>query len=762
MRNWRVCRSMARINRDIFVLLSLACALVLVSSCSSRRCLGEGEYLLDRVVLRCDSPQVGASSLGALVRQQPNTRLASVSKVQLGIYLLASPGRNRWIDKILRRMGEAPVIYDSLLTLQSCRKLQAVVRSKGYLRSTVDFTTVKKGHKISVTYRINAGRRYYVDSVQTLCLDSAVAKEVEAVRGESLMRVGMPYDLNVLSAERSRIARSLANRGFYKFTKEDISFDVDTFCGPDSIRVMMVVNKYVDPETRTVSPHLRYRWGNIGFSVDTIGGRPVRIRPKVLYSSLSIRPGEYYSETNVQDTYSRLNRLPVVASSNVNIYENVADSSLLDADIRITPTKLNSVSFGLDGTNTAGDFGVAGEATYQMRNLFRGGELLSLRFRAAFEAIRGLSGYKDQNFFEYNINVGLKFPDIKFPFLSRRFRYLSCGTSELNFSYDSQDRPEFHRRVLTAGWKYRWSGSGTHHQHRIDALDVNYVFMPWISDTFRDKYINNPESRNAIIAYNYQNLFIVRWGYQYEFSSIGNMSPMGIYGKDAYTIRAGVETAGNVLAAITSGSTRHVDDMGQRTLFGIAFAQYAKADFDFSRSFRFRRGTSLAVHVGMGVAVPYGNSSILPYEKRYYSGGANSVRGWSVRSLGPGSFRGSNGQVDFINQTGDVKLDLNVECRFKIFWKIDGAAYIDAGNIWTLRDYKDQPGGQFSWSRCWEQIAVSYGLGLRLNFDYFLLRFDTGMKAIDPAYTDSRGHYPFIHPKMSRDFSFHFAVGLPF
>ena len=740
----------------------MACTLTLVSSCSSRKCLGEGEYLLDRVVLRCDSPQVRTSELGNMVRQQPNTRLASISKVQLGIYLLANPKRNRWVDRALRRMGEAPVVYDSLSTLRSCHKLQAVIRSRGYLQSTVDFSTVRKRHKISVTYQIHAGRRYYVDSVQTVCLDTAVADEVEAIRGESLMRKGMPYDLNVLASERSRIARYLTNKGYYRFTKEDITFDVDTLCGPDSIKVLMLVNKYVNPETKAISPHLRYKWGKIRFSIDTIGGRSVKIRPKVLFSSLSIHPGEYYAETDVQDTYSRLNRIPVIASSNVNISKNKNDSSLLDADIRITPTKLNSISFGVDGTNTAGDFGVAGEATYQMRNLFRGGELLSLRFRAAFEAIRGLSGYKDQNFFEYNVNASLKFSDIKFPFLSRRFRYQSCGTSELNISFDSQDRPEFHRRVLTAGWKYRWSGSGTHHQHRIDALDVNYVFMPWISDTFRDKYIDNPESRNAIIAYNYQNLFIVRCGYQYEFSSIGNMSPMGIYGKDAYTLRAGIETAGNLLAAITSGSVKHVDERGQRTLFGIAFAQYAKADFDFSRSFRFKHGSSLAIHVGMGVAVPYGNSSILPYEKRYYSGGANSVRGWSVRSLGPGCFRGSNGQVDFINQTGDVKLDMNIECRFKIFWKIDGAAYVDAGNIWTLRDYKDQPGGQFSWSRCWEQIAVSYGLGLRLNFDYFLLRFDTGMKAIDPSYTDKRGHYPFIHPKMSRDFTFHFAVGLPF
>jgi len=169
-----------------------------------------------------------------------------------------------------------------------------------------------------------------------------------------------------------------------------------------------------------------------------------------------------------------------------------------------------------------------------------------------------------------------------------------------------------------------------------------------------------------------------------------------------------------------------------------------------------------ALHGGFGIAIPYGNSTVLPFEKRYFSGGANSVRGWSVRELGPGKFKGVDGRIDFINQTGDMKLDLNAEYRTHLFWKLDAAAFIDAGNIWTLRDYADQPGGQFSFKSFYNQIAVAYGLGLRLNFDYFILRFDGGMKAINPAYTSTEEHYALWHPNLKRDFTFHFAVGLPF
>ena len=198
------------------------------------------------------------------------------------------------------------------------------------------------------------------------------------------------------------------------------------------------------------------------------------------------------------------------------------------------------------------------------------------------------------------------------------------------------------------------------------------------------------------------------------------------------------------------------------TLFNIEYAQYIKLDFDFAKSISFDQRNSLAIHFAFGVAAPYANSHILPYEKRYFAGGANSVRGWSVRGLGPGAFSGSDGKVDFIRQTGDIKLDMSAEWRTHLFWKLDGAAFIDAGNIWTLRDYEEQPGGQFQFDTFWKQIAVAYGLGIRFNFGYFILRLDGGMKAINPAITKGREHYPIIHPQFKRDFQLHFAVGMPF
>jgi outer membrane protein assembly factor BamA len=227
-------------------------------------------------------------------------------------------------------------------------------------------------------------------------------------------------------------------------------------------------------------------------------------------------------------------------------------------------------------------------------------------------------------------------------------------------------------------------------------------------------------------------------------------------------VRFNIETAGNLLYGLSELLKSSKNDDGQYKVGNIAFAQYVKGDVDYVKSFRLDTRNSIVFHTALGIAYPYANSTVLPFEKRYFSGGANSVRGWSVRRLGPGSFRSTDKNIDFINQSGDIKLDANVEYRTHLFWKLNGALFVDAGNIWTIRAYDEQPGGEFRFDKFYKQIAVAYGLGFRFDFDYFILRFDGGMKALNPVYESGRDRYPVMHPQFSRDFAFHFAVGYPF
>ena len=540
----------------------------------------------------------------------------------------------------------------------------------------------------------------------------------------------------------------LQDSGYYRFNKDFIHFSADTVSGSRLIDLTLHLKKYRATSDSPETLHPRYFIRNVNYlsgNEDSL----VHLRNKVLEENTWLEPGKPFSATNLQRTYNNFAKMQAVRYTNIKFSE-APDTTLLDCDIQISTNKPRTLSFQPEGTNTSGDLGAAASLTYENRNLFGGSETFSIQFRGAFEAITGLEGYQNQDYKEYSVEAKLGFPRFLAPFLSKNFKRRSAATSELSLSYDMQNRPEFHRRVFSTAWRYKWNSANKRINYKLDLLDLDYVYMPWLSPKFKHEYLDSVSNRNAILRYNYEDLFIMKIGFGMTYND----------GRHAW--RANVETAGNLLNGCSMLLGRGKNDNEQYTLFNIAFAQYVKGDFDYTRIVSLADRQSLVFHAGLGIAYPYGNSRILPFEKRYFSGGANSVRGWSVRSLGPGRFKGNKGAIDFINQTGDMKLDLNLEYRSFLFWKFDGALFVDAGNIWTLREYAEQPGGQFKWNEFYKQIAVAYGLGLRLNFGYFALRFDMGMKAVNPAYETREEHWALFHPDLSRDFSFHFAVGLPF
>lgn len=279
------------------------------------------------------------------------------------------------------------------------------------------------------------------------------------------------------------------------------------------------------------------------------------------------------------------------------------DTNLLDCHIQISTNKPSTISFQPEGTNTAGDLGAAASITYTNRNLFHGSEQLSIEFRGAYEAITGLEGYQDQNYTEFSVETKLVFPRFLAPFLSKSFRRRQTASSEWAVSWDFQNRPEFHRRVFSSAWRYRWSEPKHHLNYRFDLLDLNYVYMPWISSTFKRDYLDNAENRNAILRYNYEDIFIMKTGFTVSYTD----------GVDA--VRANFESAGNLLNGVSKGFGFKTNSQGQHTLFNIAYAQYVKFDFDYTHLFQFDKRNALALHAGLGVAYPYGNSTVLPLRR---------------------------------------------------------------------------------------------------------------------------------------------------
>jgi len=725
--------------------------LLLLASCSETKYVAEGELLLDKVKVKSDvnARAINTTELKSYVRQRGNSRWFSLVKLPLYTYSLSGRDTTRWLNRTLRSIGEPPQIYDSLQTQQSVIRLRDNLQNLGYLRATVDVDQKVKGKKIRTTYYLHPGERYKIRHMSYDIQDSAVAVLLNTADSTTWgLHSGMSFNAENLDGERKRIVNELTQNGYYRFNKDFISFKADSIAGTQLVDLTLVLHRYRNNQVKD-APHQRYTMGDITYRSGNLEDSIIHLRPKVLRNNTFLESGEYYSSRSLQNTYNHFGRLGAVRYTNIDFTEHPLEP-VLDCDIAISTNKPSTISFQPEGTNTSGDLGAAASLTYQNRNLFRGSELLTIELRGAYEAIRGLEGYAQQNFVEYSLETKLNFPRFIAPFLARSFRRRTNATSEVSLLYDLQNRPEFRRRVFSVAWRYKWNDQRRYDRYQVDLLDLNYISMPWISETFYNEYLLDTSSRNAILRYNYENLFIMKFGVGYT------------YNNGRVAIKAKAETAGNLLSLTAHTLGFHRNAEGQYTFMDLAFAQYAKADVDLTRNVRLDYNNELVFHFGLGVAYPYGNSTILPFEKRYFSGGANSVRGWSVRSLGPGKFVGTDGRIDFINQTGDMKLDMNVEYRAKLFWKFGGALFVDAGNIWTLRDYPEQSGGQFSFTEFWKQLAVSYGLGLRLNFDYFIVRFDMGMKAVNPAYETRKEHFPLLYPKFSRDFAFHFAVGLPF
>ena len=722
---------------------------LLLSSCAVSRHIPDHEVMLNKVHVVADGKyaDINPSQLKSYVKQRGNSRWFTVMRIPLGVYTLAGSDTTRWVNRTLRSMGEAPVLYDTLQARQSCDNLRMALQNKGYLDASVELYTDQRHKKIDAWYILHPGSPYYIRSLNYEIGDSVIARILGAT--PTALKAGTRLDVDALNAERSRITALLQNQGYFRFHKEFIAYRVDTLRQGRLADVTLLVRPYrTDDIADTL--HTRYTVRRVVFASGDPQDSVIHLRDHVLWENTFIEPGAPYSAEALQNTYNHFGRLGAVRYTDI-AFEADPDSAVLDALVQLQTNKPSTLSFQPEGTNTAGDLGAAASLTYQNRNLFRGSETFSVQVRGAYEAIRGLEGYRNQDFIEYSVESRLTFPRFIMPFLSRDARRRTIATSEVSLLFDTQNRPEFHRRVVSAGWRYRWKPQKRYGQYQFDVLDLNYVFMPWISDTFRKEYLDNTSNYNAILKYNYEDLLIMKMGFGYS------------YNNGRVAVKTSIETAGNLLSAGSSLLGAGKDDGGRYRVFDIAYAQYVKGDVEYTQNLLSNHRDQLVFHVGLGLAYPYGNSTVLPFEKRYFSGGANSVRGWSVRSLGPGRYKDRDGNINFITQTGDMKLDLNLEYRTRLFWKFGGALFIDAGNIWTLRDYQEQPGGQFRLQNLLSDLAVRYGMGLRLNFDYFIIRFDLGMKAVNPAYeTDDDEHFPIIHPKLSRDFAFHFAVGLPF
>ncbi|GHT04248.1 membrane protein [Bacteroidia bacterium] len=757
-------------------------------ACKSTKFIPEGEYLLDKVKIESDIPNYKTIELKPYVRQQPNYKMFGLYKTMFKIYNLSGKDTTKWYNRFIQKIGEEPVIFDSTLVYKTESEFQKLFVNMGYIHADVSSEIVRHNKKADVIYRIQGNTPYRIRQYTTSVSDTVIEKELYGANGEPLERItgeastlriplvkeGMLFERNLLDAERDRLTTLLQNRGYFAFTKENITYDADSSLNADAVDLelkLRILNDsavysagkkfyydqvfiYLDYDPlKIANPDNYSKQDSIvqnGYTIFYTGKKP-SLRPRTLLNNCFITPGRQYSQLREDFTYSAFSSLRTLNNIQIQFNEKLRnDSTLLDCSIFTIPAQKQTVTYAVEGTNTAGDLGVATSVNYTHRNLFRGAEMFNFRLRGAYEAMNNFSN----PFFELGGEASILVPKFIFPFIDNAFLRRMRTSTEFSLSYNYQTRPEYDRTLLSGGISYQWQGRNkSAARHQFDIIDIDYVYLPRKDSVFMSKLPPNAE------YFGYTNQFIVGSSYTFYHSTFDAAHKQ----KDAHSFRFSLESAGNALYGLSSLFDWEKETNGayqSYRLMGTPFAQFVKSDFDYTKSIVFDRQNSIAWRVGGGIGIPYANSRMLPFEKRYYSGGANSVRAWQVRELGPGSYV-PNGSTTFYHQSGDIKLDLNIEYRSHFFWKLEAAAFIDAGNIWTIKDYEGQEGGKFKLDSFYKEIAIGYGLGLRLDFDYFLIRFDCGEKAYNPA-KRGQDRWTLLHPNFKENFAWHIAVGYPF
>lgn len=684
---------------------------------------------------------------------------------------------NRTLAKgnwLMRVVGEPPSLYDSAVTMENVRYIKSFYHNNGFfkceVRSEVD--TVKK--LVKEKYIIDEKDLYRISSLELVCNDTIMSALIQKEKKDAVLKVGMPYRERNFTEERDRINKLFKNAGYYDFTPQYINFEVDTTQTKKAVDVTIVISDPNDGST-----HTRYTISKIffytdnetkGIKKDTFLYKNVyfvyhkdNFSKRILCKKLQIKIEEYYSQEKVQQTQRQLAALDTYKFININFEkEKNKDGKYkyLAAYIRTNPLKKFQSTEEL-GLSVASNFipGPAGSLNFKSRNTFRSFEIFEINLRAT---VVGQVSFIDASKFyrseEYVVQNSLSFQQLFFPLNPRLQTFLGKFSPVTRFSsaYTNVRRPEYRRENINANMNYLFT-LNTREQFSFSLIDLNLVSTANKSDeflVFLDKLQRN--GNNLVNSFGKSFVTDMNSIYTYSDNIIGQ-------NKKSKFIRIYAESGGTLLNILNSSNIYETSD----TLLGLKTFRYFKFNTDFRFYFPVRKNT-FAMRYNLGIARAYDKEEILPYERNFFLGGANSLRAWAPRRLGPGSWVDSidtQGRAVYqYEQPGSLMLETSWEYRFKVIKFVESALFVDAGNLWIwaprLGVEKARPEGVFYVNKFLSQIAVGTGIGLRLNFSFLILRFDFGFKVKDPSKPE--GNRWIFLQKGYRSPNINLSIGYPF
>ncbi len=747
--------------------------------------------LLNKNVIKCDQPEL-KEGIRSILKQKSNRRILGVFRFHLGVYTLADRENDssKFRNWVKNTIGEKPVLMDPLLTRKSTDQIRQFMFNSGYFNAVVTDTTVfKNAKKANVFYTIRSGLPYVITNYGVETYDPQIARLLNRDSANSPIRPGMIFDATVIQQERDRTTINLKNEGYYYFNQAYIRFNADTSLGNNQVRLKMIVSRVNENNADSAkhifpSDHQRYHLQDIYIQTDYnpllistrlpedtirykgyyfVSSDPKRrFNTETIRHHLLLRPGELFQLRNLENSYKMLGSLNVFKFINIK-FEPVRDDSIqlnprLNCFIFLTPSPKQEHREELEGTHNGGALGVAGNIAYRNKNFMKGAELLEIKLKGALESSQSFSDTLESssrlpffNTFEIGPEVNLSFPKLLIPrtILPKRLRHESPYSNEnttLTANYDLQQRPEFKRTIANFSILWSFQESETKH-HYIYPAEINFVNVR-LNSAFKSKL----EALNdAYLNYAYADHLITdgRWTYILNTQNRKTLN-------NFFYFRSNLEFAGNSIWVFNHLLSSKPQDDNSFTLLNTRYAQYFKPDLEFRFYQVINQNNTMVYRAAAGIGIPYLNSFALPFEKAFYAGGSNDLRAFRARTVGPGAY--NNAQR--FEQTGEIKLNANVEFRFDIFKILQGAAFIDAGNIWLLKDDINRPGGQFQTQKFINEFAIGGGLGARLNFTFFIIRLDAGVPFKNPSLPP--GDRLVLRNPQIKTVTFNLGIGYPF
>ncbi|MDQ3192560.1 MAG: BamA/TamA family outer membrane protein [Bacteroidota bacterium] len=760
--------------------------IITFNACNPTRRVPESQYLLVNNTLNIDKAGIDREKIKQVIKQKPNRKILGIFRFHLTLYNFVDPQKAKIAKeaKILKReeknkrranrgkapkslefqtprewlmnIGEAPVLLDTNQTMISSKQIHLSLLKKGYFKNTVTDTTVFWKKKAKVVYNIYAGTPYKLEQISYSISDPKLAQYVkEDAKRASLFKPGENYDEEIIIKERERIVKMLQNRGYFYFVKEFIHFKIDTAIGNKKVHIdLEIKNREVqssESDSIIESKHKQYMINNIFVYTEYNPRDPdkdltdtvlfndfhfvykneLKYKPNIITQRIFIKSGEYYQLKNLEETYKKMADLKSFRFINIQFKDENTDpdNRLINCYIMLSPVVKQSLNFETEGTNRGISLGIAGSIVYTNNNPFKGAENIELRLRGGLEnqqtsqdALDGLT----QNLILFNTKefgpeITLNMPKFLLPIKPERFSKYFTPKTTMTASYNYQDRPDLTRRIINYSFGYMWKESltKTHFVYPADINIVNINPKASLSDFF-DK-LNNPFIERSFTPH-------ATIGSRYTF--IYNNQVQKQKGSFIF-FRGAAEGAGNLLRLGYKLANADTNDFGGYEIIpGTPFAQYVKLDADFRYYKIINQKNNFVIRTAVGVGKPLKNLNVLPLEKSYFGGGSNSIRAWAARSLGPGSFIDTTSFNTL--RIGDISLETNFEYRFDIYRFFEGAFFVDAGNIWLFNEDPARPGGNFEFNQFIDQLAIGTGMGLRLDFSFFVFRLDLGLKVRDP------------------------------